>query len=257
MYSSTHGEILEFFYDKTGIHFDEKKDVVAHKINTFYKNHGFADINSFFTEIKRYGPLWQELVNLLTVNETYFFRETRQIDIMIEMAKQKRSFNILCAPSSSGEEPYTILIKLAENGLLGGLCKFVGIDINSSVIESAKQGTYSKRSLHRTPAEVISKYFTENERHYYDISSEIKRIVDFRIANIFDSNIKSLGDFDFVFSRNMIIYFDKESRGEAEKALCSLLKQDGVLFMGHADLIPNNVGFKKTVENGTVYYKKP
>lgn len=256
MYSSAHGEILNFFYSKTGIHFDEKKDVVAHKIDTFYKSKDFHDISTFLAEIKKEGILWQEFVNLLTVNETYFFRETKQIDIMVEMARQRGNFNILCAPSSSGEEPYTILMSLAEAGLLSKLGKLVGIDINSFVIESAKKGVYSKRSLHRTPIEAASKYFRENDERYYEIVAEIKRSADFRVFNIFDPHIKSLGEFDFVFSRNMIIYFDKESRMQAEKTLHSLMKPGGVLFLGHADLIPNNVGFKKVVQNGIVYYQK-
>ncbi len=256
MYSLAHGEILDFFYSKTGICFNEKKEIVAHKIDTFYESKGFSDTKAFLTEIKKEGALWQEFINLLTVNETYFFRETKQIEIMVEMARQMSSFNILCAPSSSGEEPYTILMSLAEAKLLAKLTKLVGIDINSSVIELAKKGLYSKRSLHRTATDVAVKYFRKNDKESYEIAEEIKRYVDFRVFNIFDPHIKSLGEFDFVFSRNMIIYFDKESRFKAEKALYSLIKPKGVLFLGHADLIPNNVGFNKVVQNGIVYYQK-
>lgn len=256
MYSLAHGEILEYFYAKTGIHFDEKKDVVAHKIDTFYKSKHFHDMTLFFNELKKNGELWQEFVNLLTVNETYFFRETKQIEMMVEMAGAKQSLNILCAPSSSGEEPYTILMSLAEAGLLGKVNKLVGIDINSSVIERAKEGIYSKRSLHRTPENVVQKYFIQRDGQNFEIAGEVKRVVDFRIQNIFDPSIKSLGEFDFVFSRNMIIYFDKESRLEAEKALYSFLKPAGILFLGHADIIQNSFNLKKVVQSGIVYYKK-
>jgi len=256
MYSLGHGEILEYFYAKTGIHFDEKKDVVAHKIDTFYKSKHFHDTSTFFVELKKDGELWQELVNLLTVNETYFFRETKQIEMMAAMAKEKKTFNILCAPSSSGEEPYTILMSLAEAGLLSKVNKLVGIDINSSVIERAKEGVYSKRSLHRTPSDVVLKYFCQKDEQKFEIIGDIKRLVDFRVQNIFDPSIKSLGEFDFVFSRNMIIYFNKESRLEAEKALYSFLKPGGVLFLGHADLIQNSFNLKKVVQGGIVYYQK-
>jgi chemotaxis protein methyltransferase CheR len=256
MYSLAHGNILEYFYTKTGIHFDEKKDVVAHKINSFYKARNFHDTESFFAALKKDDSLWQEFVNLLTVNETYFFRETKQVDMLISMAKELRSFDILCAPSSSGEEPYTILMSLAEAGLLGRVNKLVGIDINSDVIEKAKKGVYSKRSLHRTPANVVSKYFIENHEHNFEIVNEIKKYVDFKVFNIFDSSVKSLGQFDFVFSRNMIIYFDKESRHEAEKALFGFMKESGILFLGHADIVQNSFNLKKTVVEGIVYYKK-
>lgn len=256
MYSPRHEPILRYFYDKTGIHFDEKKDVVAHKINGFYKSKGYHDENSFLEGLKRDANLWQEFVNLLTVNETYFYRETKQVELLASMAKEMSGFDILCAPSSSGEEPYTILMMLAEAGLLGRVGRLVGIDINSDVIERAKEGVYSKRSLHRTPPEVASKYFMEDDENRYAIVNDIKRIADFRVMNIFDRDIKRLGQFDFVFSRNMIIYFDKESRLEAEKALVSLLKPGGILFLGHADIVQNSFNLKKTVVGGIVYYKK-
>lgn len=257
MYSLEHGEVLEFFYLRTGIHFDEKKDVVAQKIDAFVSSKGFRSLSELLFELKKEGVVWQDFVNLLTVNETYFFRETRQIDILVEMAAKSQKFTILCAPSSSGEEPYTILMSLAEAGLLGRLQKLVGIDINSHVIDSAKKGVYYKRSLHKTPQEIVSKYFRQIDDGSYEIVEEIKRYADFRVFNIFDSSIKTLGEFDFVFSRNMIIYFDKESRGGAERALSSLMKSNGALFLGHADLIPNETGFKKVVQNGIVYYLKP
>lgn len=175
---------------------------------------------------------------------------------MIEMAKQISSFNILCTPSSSREEPYTILISLAEVGLLPKVGKLVGIDIDSFVIESVKKWCIQKEVCTEPPIKAASRYFRENGERYYEIISNIKRHADFRVFNIFDPHIKTLGEFDFVFSRNMIIYFDKESRMRADKVLHSLMKSNRILFLGHADLIPNDVGFKKVVQNGIVYYKK-
>jgi len=248
--------VLDYFYSQTGIHFDEKKDVVAHKIDSFYKQKGFDGVSSFFRALKGDNSLWQEFVNLLTVNETYFFRETKQIEMMIEFAKTKSRFSILCAPSSSGEEAYTILIMLSEANLLNRVEKLVGVDINSSVIEMARRGVYQKRSLHRANELQISKYFNKLDGNEFEVSQSIRALTRFDVQNIFDNGIKKLGEFDFVFSRNMIIYFDKESRAAAEKALFTLLKPDGKLFLGHADLIPNAVGFLKSVHGGIVCYEK-
>lgn len=256
MYDVAHRDILEYFYIKTGIHFDEKKDVVANKIDMFYKARNFENANSFFVTLKSDATLWQEFVNLLTVNETYFFREMHQLNIMAELVKNMQGIDVLCAPSSSGEEPYTILMSLAEAGLLGRVRKLVGIDINSDVIERAKKGIYSKRSLHRAPDGVMSKYFTKKSEELFEIANDVKKYVDLLTLNIFDPSVKSLGRFDFVFSRNMIIYFNKESRALAEKALYDLLKPGGILFLGHADIVQNIFNLKKIVQGGIVYYQK-
>lgn len=256
MFSTAHEKILEYFYDKTGIHFDEKKEIVAHKLDNFAHSNGFSDSNLFFEKLKVDNKLWQEFVNLLTVNETYFFRETKQMDIMLSEAKKFHGFDVLCAPSSSGEEPYTILIMLSEAGLLPRVSRLVGVDINSDVIEFAKRGVYAKRSLHRATSEVVSRYFSQDADGQYKISDEIKKHADFRVLNIFDSSFGSLGRFDFVFSRNMLIYFDKESRYEAEKVLFEALKPGGILFLGHADIVQNSFGLTKHVVNGVVYYQK-
>ncbi len=256
MFSTAHEKILEYFYEKTGIHFDEKKEIVAHKLDNFAYSNGFQDPNLFFEKLKSDNLLWQDFVNLLTVNETYFFRETKQMDIMIAEAKKLHSFDVLCAPSSSGEEPYTILIMLSEAGLLPRLSRLVGVDINSDVIEHARKGIYAKRSLHRATPEVVSRYFLQSDDSQYKISDEIKKHSDFRVLNLFDKSFSSLGRFDFVFSRNMLIYFDKESRYEAEKVLFEALKPGGILFLGHADIVQNSFGLKKHVVNGVVYYQK-
>ncbi len=256
MFSAIHEKILDYFYEKTGIHFDEKREIVAHKLDTFASNQGFSDANTFFEKLKSDNSLWQEFVNLLTVNETYFFRETKQIDMMVSMTEKLGNFDILCAPSSSGEEPYTILITLSEAGLLPRVSRLIGVDINSEVIDFAKNSVYAKRSLHRATPEVVSKYFSDLGEQQYKISDEIRRRADFRVLNIFDKSFADLGRFDFVFSRNMLIYFDKESRYEAERVLFEALKPGGILFLGHADIVQNSFGLKKNVINGVVYYQK-
>lgn len=256
MFSAIHEKILSYFYDKTGIHFDEKREIVAHKLDTFASNQGFSDAATFFEKLKSDDNLWQEFVNLLTVNETYFFRETKQIDMLVSMAEKLGNFDILCAPSSSGEEPYTILITLAEAGMLQRVTRLIGVDINSEVIDFAKNSVYAKRSLHRATPDVVSKYFSVTSEQQYKISDEIRRRADFRVLNIFDKGFADMGHFDFVFSRNMLIYFDKESRYEAERVLFEALKPGGILFLGHADIVQNSFGLKKNVVNGVVYYQK-
>ncbi len=247
--------VLDTFYSNTGICFLEKRDIVTVKIENFCKIRGFDNINQFVEEINKEGPLWQELINFLTVNETYFFREHRQLDLLMEFAKEKNSFDILCLPCSTGEEVYTIIMMLEMHGLIGKLNKIVGVDINSEVVEKAKAGKYDTKSFHKMKSEIKDRFFT-TEDGLFCINEQIKQKATFVNANIFEQKIFELGTFDFLLSRNMLIYFDKHSREKAGETLVKILKDDGVLFLGHADIIGQNDNIVRYLSNGVVYYRK-
>lgn len=246
-------KILNIFYEQTGICFIEKQEIVIKKIENFSKNRNFSSIKSFSAEIQEKGELWQEFINFLTVNETYFFRESRQLELLVEFASKKKSFDILCLPCSSGEEVYTIAIMLELAGLYGRLGKIVGVDINSHVIEKAKAGEYAKRSFHKT-SDAIQAQFLEQKDAHLVVKNSIKSKCEFQSINIFDKKIESLGKFDFVLSRNMLIYFDKNSRELAGRVFEKMLLPDGKLFLGHADILGHNYKFERKMVNGIVYY---
>ena len=143
---------------------------------------------------------------------------------------------ILCAPSSTGEEPYSIVIALLEAGVASSKFQIVGIDINSDALEKASCATYKEKSIRNLPKDVVRKYFTQNSETY-TLKKEFSSLVTFKLANIFDSSFVSLGKFDFIFSRNMLIYFDKETKLKAKEILESMRKnREHNVFFGHADL---------------------
>lgn len=246
--------VLDLFYEKTGICFVEKQDIVLNKIENFAKNNDYNEIGNFIAELKKCGALWQEFVNFLTVNETYFFREYKQLELLVGLAKNKSSFDILCLPSSSGEEIYTIVMMLEMAGILDRLQGITGVDINSQVIQKAKKGIYSNRSFHKTDESVKSRFFRSYGEEY-QIDERLSQKCKFECINIFDSSISKLGKFDFVLSRNMLIYFDNESRARASDALVRFLKRDGNLFLGHADMLSPNSQVVRKMVNGVVYYE--
>ena len=257
MYTQVHQRILDLFYLKTGIHFDEKKDIVSNKINNFAKKSGFGDLESFLSALKSSDSVWQEFVNMLTVNETYFFRESKQIELMGSLIQNcSGSVSVLSAPCSSGEEAFTVLMSLSESGFLSKIKKITGIDVNSEVIKKANGGIYPKGSLHRTAPDMVERYFEKTADETYKIKEEFRRYAEFSVMNIFEPSFAALGEFDFVFSRNMLIYFDKESRKKAEERLYNVLKPGGILFLGHADIVQNSFNLKKHVIGGIVYYEK-
>ncbi len=233
--------ILEFFKNETGIDFDKKRDIITFKLENFCKERGFYGFDSFFRNLTRDLALKQELIDFLSVNETYFYREMKEIESLVKRVKESASFyNILSIPSSSGEEPYTIAISLLEAGIGLDRFKIVAADINESVVKAAKKAEYSQRSLHRVPFEVKEKYFEKIDEKYR-LVDKVKRSVDFRVLNIFDESFKSLGKFDHIFCRNMLIYFDDETKKRAVGILKGMLKESSSkISFGHADL-PSNL----------------
>ncbi|MDQ7044531.1 MAG: CheR family methyltransferase [Sulfurimonas sp.] len=173
----------------------------------------------------------------LTTNESYFYRELKQIMDLVELVKKSSAdISILCAPSSTGEEPYSIAIALLEAGVHPSKFKILGIDINAQVIFKAKEAIYIQEHMRNLSPQIISKYFAM-EHEKYTLSQSVKSLVSFEVINLFDESLKAIGKFDFVFSRNMLIYFDKETKLKAKKILDNLRKNEiNDVFFGHADL---------------------
>lgn len=248
--------LLDYFYKKTGIFFSEKRSIIAGRIEDFFGEHGFKDRSSYVDILLNNKEMDQKLVNLLTVNETYFFRESKAIDIFADFAKKSSGrFRVLCMPCSTGEEPYSLAIALYELGVTPDRYEIVGIDINSAVIEEARKGVYRKRSVYRTSDQIRDRYF-DMDGEFVSVKPMVKKGVRFEVCNIFDDCLRQLGSFEFVFCRNLLIYFDQESRSRAERQIYKMVRDGGYAFTGHADLISNDVGFKKHFDQGTLYYQK-
>lgn len=249
--------LLDHFYHLTGIEFKDKKDIVNKKIIRFYEDKGFSDYHDFFVAIKKDHDLYQDLVNLLTTSETYFYREPAQIELCIQTLKQKNSnIKILSAPCASGEEPYSLLIAMLEANINLKRIEIYAIDINTNEIEKAKKGIFSHRRLHKLSAQLQTKYFQALEKDEYQIIPQLQKHVHFKQINLFDTFEPSFGNFDVIFSRNMLIYFDKNAQEQAEKIFFDKLIVGGMLFLGHADKIHNVTNLKLQRQKAVSYYIK-
>ncbi len=248
--------LLEHFYRTTGIEFKEKRDIINTKISRFYTEKGYSDYHDFFDALKRDKGLHQELVNLLTTSETYFYREFAQLELCIEQTKGLPSIKVLSAPCASGEEPYSILISMLEAGIDLNKIEIYGIDINSQEISNAKNGIFSQRRLHRLPQALQQKYFTALANDKYQIIPRLREHVHFKQLNIFEPFSGELSDFDVIFSRNMLIYFDRPAQEKAEKIFYNRLKNGGILFLGHADQIHHVTALQQSIRQGTRFYQK-
>jgi len=241
-------KLRDFLYRKTGIFIDDKKhDQFTKKLVPYLEKNDYQNFRAFFHSI-RFGnnqKILQDVINLITVNETYFYREKHQFDSLINeilprIVKDKRSndpIRILCAPSSSGEEPYTIALNLLdENEILSNNdIEIVAIDIDSKIINKAHDGVFNKRSVQFIPNHLLNEYFDFYDGSYH-IVDMLKNAINFKVINVMDkSQMSKLGKFDIIFSRNMLIYFDDESRREVGVTFYDILKPRGYVFLGHAD----------------------
>lgn len=229
--------VAEYFKNESGIVFDNNINILKDKLIIFCKMRDIYSFKKLIELLDTDAQLKKDFIDRLTTNETYFYREFAQVEELIGLVKQKNSFvNILCAPSSTGEEPYSIAIALLEAGVARDKFEIVGIDINESAIEKANVAVYKERNIRNLSQDILSKYFTKKD-DLYKLNDDIKSLVRFKTANIFDESFPSLGKFDFIFSRNMLIYFDQETKLKAKAILDSMRKDPSQeIFLGHADL---------------------
>ena len=229
--------IADYFHNETGITFDTQMSILKSKVTSFCKQRYIYSFTSLLQDIQSNAALKQELIDYLTTNETYFYREFKQIEELVTLVKKSQgSVQILCAPSATGEEVYSIAIALLEAGVSPSSFHILGIDINSDAILKAQNAVYGERNVRNLTPQIISKYFDINNGKYA-LKQSVKSLVSFQVTNIFDSSFKNIGKFDFIFSRNMLIYFDKETKLKAKGILESLRKgNQHDVFFGHADL---------------------
>ena len=231
------GLIAEYFYSETGITFDKQMSILKNKVILFCKQKRIASCEQLLLDIKSDLNIKQEIIDLLTTNETYFYREFSQIEEVVLLAKHKNTdIRILCAPSATGEEPYSIAIALLESGVSSKQIKIVGIDINHEALTKAKMAIYGERNVRNLSLNIRNKYFIEKEKKYI-LNTNVKNLVTFELVNIFDKSFTEFGKFDFIFSRNMLIYFDKITKQKARDILEKMRKDENQdIFFGHADL---------------------
>lgn len=239
----------EFFYRKTGIHFDDnKRYFVDKRLVDRMEATGAADFREYFVGLRfeREGQELQHLVNAMTVNETYFLREAYQFDcmsndILNELVRTKprgERLRIWSIPSSTGEEPYSIAMHLLEKwpGIDAHDVEILSSDIDTQVLDAAQRGVYSARSIANLPKSWLDKYFTRRGEHEWVISRDLVAAVEFSRVNLSDpADTRRFRDIDLIFCRNLLIYFDDQSRRAAAEAMYDALRPGGFVCLGHSE----------------------
>jgi len=207
------------------------------------------------------------LINSITIGESYFFREKRALELAVEMIKKNISntrggIKIWCAGCSTGEEPYSIAILLNENQLLNSNeIEIWGTDLNPAFLQKAEKGLYRSWSFRSCPPQIIEKYFRRLEKNTFELKSEITSAVKFKQLNlkekIYPFPFSSENYFDFVFFRNVIIYFDEITTRETLEKIYFALKNKGYLIVGISELpLINFEKFKPEIFENLKLFKK-
>lgn len=209
----------------------------------------------------RFAPEEQLLVDVteaMTTNESSFFRDIKPFDNfrkmvlpdLIEKRAHKRSIRIWCAAASTGQEPYSLAMCLREEAekLSGWRVEIVATDLSEEVLDKASVGLYSQFEVQRgMPIQLLIKYFSQ-VKDLWQIDSSIRAMVKYQPLNLL-GNFSQLGAFDIVFCRNVLIYFEQQTKGEVLDKIANLMPSDGYLFLGGAETVLGICDAFKPVDN--------
>jgi chemotaxis protein methyltransferase CheR len=242
-------KFCEYFYRRTGISFgDNKRYFVDKRLIDRIQKTKTASFERYFDGLRRRdaNAEIEHLINLLTVNETYFYREDHQLDCLVngilpELAAGRRKgdrIRLWSMPCSTGEEPYSIAIYLLENWPKVDEydIEIMASDIDTNVLRAAEAGIYDARSLHRLSRDLVQRYFVAAGADGFRLIDAVRQSVRFTQVNASDLEaMRGFVNLDVIFCRNMLIYFDDRSRLQTVECFYDSLNQGGFICLGHSE----------------------
>ena len=263
-------KFCHFLYDKSGIVLgDAKQYLVRSRMVPLMHRFDFDNIDDLVDTvlIQKNRTLTQTALEAMTTNETLWFRdkypfEILQNTLLPSLAKKQSKLRIWSAASSTGQEAYSIAITIAEfkkrnlSAFSAGI-EILGTDLSSEVVATANSGVYDSLSLNRGLTDEIKKrYFVSTAESTMQITSDIRKHVKFRQFNLTQS-FNSLGKFDIVFCRNVLIYFDTQRKDKILQDISASLQNDGSLILGASESLGGaSSKFKMVTQPSGLYYRK-
>lgn len=263
-------QIARLIYDKCGIRLSEqKKSLVVGRLGKILCRLGFSNFNEYYEYVcnDKSGGALSELVDKISTNHSFFFRETDHFsymrsvilpDILTSLENpQARSIRIWSAGSAAGEEIYTIAMILDDyfgRGLKNYDIGLLATDISYSVLEQARRGIYPAAKTKEIPPEYNLKYFDYLDKENVSIKPFLKEMILFKRLNLMEGLFPFKGKFDIIFCRNVMIYFDAATRENLIRKFYNYIKQGGYLFIGHSESIPGGSSRLKYIK--PAIYKK-
>ncbi len=240
--------LRKFLKDRSGLDLSsDKQYLVESRLIPLARKSGLAGIDELVAQIKSGSQaIAAEVVEAMTTNETFFFRDKLPFDhlretIVPELLQARagqRSLRIWCAASSTGQEPYSIAMCLKEMGaaLAGWRIEIIATDLAQSVLEKSRAGIYTQFEVQRgLPIQQLVKYFKQ-VGELWQLNADIRAMIQFRQLNLLQ-DFSHLGTFDVIFCRNVLIYFDQDTKVDVFRRLAKLTEADGFLALGAAETV--------------------
>ena len=241
--------ISTFLKDRSGLVLTEDKAyLLESRLMPVARKNSMTGLDELIAAVRSGAnkDLLVDVTEAMTTNESFFFRDNKPFDLfrdfvlpnLLEVRADKKSFRIFCAAASSGQEPYSLAMILREQGakLAGWRHEIVGTDISTEILEKAESGLYSQFEVQRgLPIQMLVKYFTQQEEQW-QINQDIRNMVKYKEYNLL-GDLRPLGQFDVVFCRNVLIYFDRDTKSRVLEGIAELMPEHGTMFLGGAETV--------------------
>jgi chemotaxis protein methyltransferase CheR len=236
--------VRKLIYQHAGISLSPvKQDMVYSRLARRLRATGKQTFVDYLDALeKNGGDEWERFVNSLTTNLTSFFREPHHFPILAEHLRQigtRRPIRIWCSAASTGEEPYSIAITVAETfGTNTSHVSIVASDLDTNVLATARKAVYPLERVEKLSPERLRKFFmrgTGAQEGYVSVRPELKDMIEFQRVNLLDAHYSVKGPLDIIFCRNVMIYFDKPTQYKILSRFAPMLQPDGLMLAGHSE----------------------
>ena len=254
-------QFSQLIYNNFGIYLSEKKkSLVRGRLNKLLKGAGYSCFQDYYDDVvaDKSGKKLLQLIDKISTNHTYFYRESDHFDyfrnkalpemFQRKMLKNFDSLRIWCAGCATGEEAYTLSMILdkefnSKEKPYGPT--ILATDISLTALEQAESGTYSEDKIGVQDKKDLLKYFTKKDNNEYQVKEFLKEYVLYKKLNLKSEVYPFKNKFHFVFCRNVMIYFDKETKDVLVNKIANVINPNGFLFIGHSESLGREpVGFR-------------
>ncbi|GMM71486.1 chemotaxis protein CheR [Alteromonas gracilis] len=234
-------KVQQMLFKKAGINLSDAKEAMVYsRLARRIRALNLKSFNDYLAVVGRSEAELEQFINSLTTNLTSFFREPHHFTALADyLAEHSNVTNIWCAASSTGEEPYSIAMVVAEAfGSFKTPVKIIASDIDSKVLAKAKAGVYPLASISKIPIERQKQFFHKGKganEGKVKVVDELRQMVQFKKLNLTDQRWDVKAPLDIIFCRNVMIYFDKPTQLNVLKRMVEMLKPTGLYMAGHSE----------------------
>tara|TARA_Y100000296_G_scaffold12705_1_gene14721 strand:+ start:765 stop:1595 length:831 start_codon:yes stop_codon:yes gene_type:complete len=232
--------VQKMLFKKAGINLSDAKEAMVYsRLARRIRARNLRSFNEYLALVNKSESELEQFINALTTNLTSFFREPHHFTALADYLRQHNVTNIWCAASSTGEEPYSIAMVVAETfGSFKTPVKIIASDIDSKVLAKARAGVYPLASIAKIPQHRQKQFFHKGKganEGKVKVVDELRDMVQFKKLNLTDAKWDVKGPIDVIFCRNVMIYFDKPTQLKVLQKMVGMLKPSGLYMAGHSE----------------------